>query len=75
MSDSDQTAELSIIEGPLTDINVIVSVCVSNLSFMVEASTNNTNRFQFKNNKSYLKQQEGQHPLTGQRAPPISGGT
>jgi len=21
------------------------------------------------------KQQEGQHPLTGQRAPPISGGT
>jgi len=48
MFDSDQTAELSIIEGPLTDINVIVSVCVSNLSFMVAASTNNTNRYQFK---------------------------
>ena len=48
MFDSDQTAELSILEGPMTDINVIVSVCVSNLSFMVAASTNNTNRFQFK---------------------------
>jgi len=23
----------------------------------------------------YLDKQEGQHPLTGQRAPPISGGT
>jgi len=25
--------------------------------------------------KLNLTQQEGQHPLTGQRAPPISGGT
>jgi len=23
----------------------------------------------------FLKEQQGQHPLTGQRAPPISGGT
>jgi len=26
-------------------------------------------------NTAYLSEQEGQHPLTGQRAPPISSGT
>jgi len=29
----------------------------------------------FKEGLQYQYQQEGQHPLTGQRAPPISGGT
>jgi len=29
----------------------------------------------FEDQKITLLEQEGQHPLTGQRAPPISGGT
>jgi len=34
------------------------------------------NKKKFKNVKNVTRiKQEGQHPLTGQRAPPISGGT